>query len=219
MKKNILLIPVLTVALSLSVFARSERVNQVPNGSKNGCFTCHNSASGGSRNSFGMAIQNGFLSGGKVTWNATLAALDSDNDGFTNGQELQDASGSWAIGQSQPGDASLVTNPGNPNSFPTGIREDYLRSLYSLEVRYSGFDGNEMTIAYSTKVAGNLKLSLFNVNGVKVRDLYSGFSPDGYYEIQWNGRTNYGSTAESGMYFVVLEASGITISEKAVLVR
>ncbi|MCX6927196.1 MAG: Ig-like domain-containing protein [Verrucomicrobia bacterium] len=49
------------------------------------------------------------------TWNATLATADSDGDGFTNGQELGDPTGS---GTPIPG--VYVSLPGDPASKPNG---------------------------------------------------------------------------------------------------
>lgn len=97
--------------------ARASRVGQLPNGSSFGCANCHvNSGGGGARNSFGLAIENGFLNGSgfsaSVNWNATIAGQDADGDGVTNGAELGDPDG-----DGNP-DASLtVTNPGDATSF------------------------------------------------------------------------------------------------------
>lgn len=51
-----------------------------------------------------------FLANGRI-WNATLAALDSDGDGCTNGVELGDADGD---GQADGNVTRLQNNPGNP---------------------------------------------------------------------------------------------------------
>lgn len=67
----------------------------LPNGSAFGCATCHiSSFGGGPRNPFGIAV-GALVSPGARTpfWTPTLAALDSDGDGFTNGQELGDPEG------------------------------------------------------------------------------------------------------------------------------
>ena len=118
--------------------ARPKRVNQVPNGSKFSCMTCH-TGSGGPRNLFGQAIEGGFLDGnGDVTWNATLAGLDSDGDGVSNGAELQDSNGTWSIGQPQPGDINLVTNPGDATS--TDVISGIIETPYVHEV--IGVDAN-----------------------------------------------------------------------------
>lgn len=98
--------------------AKSFRVSQIPNGSVNSCSNCHiNPGGGGTRNAFGQAVEAGFI-GSNVDWGPTLAALDSDGDGATNGEELQDPSGSWNTGDVTPGSWALVTKPGDASSVP-----------------------------------------------------------------------------------------------------
>lgn len=110
------------ILTSVAIIARSFRVSEIPNGSEFGCANCHlNPAGGGPRNAFGTEIETNFLtvpgSSGHVVWGPELAALDSDNDGVSNGEELQDPNGEWVIGQPAPGNPDLVTNPGDPSSF------------------------------------------------------------------------------------------------------
>ena len=117
--RSLAVLAVVTVVSTTAIDARGHRVAQVPNGTNIGCILCHNSASGGdARNAFGLEIQNGFLNGFDVVWGAELAALDSDGDGVTNGQELLDPDGLWKIGDDNPGDAATVTLPGNADSVP-----------------------------------------------------------------------------------------------------
>jgi hypothetical protein len=49
------------------------------------------------------------------TWTVDLANQDSDGDSFTNGEELQDPFGAWAIGKPDPGDVASVSNPSDSN--------------------------------------------------------------------------------------------------------
>ena len=94
------------------VEARGFRVNMMPHGNVAGCNTCHTTGGGSELNAFGLAVRTRVSPGGnEVFWDAAMAALDSDGDGFTNGQELQDPNGTWRSGQQQPGNASLVTQP------------------------------------------------------------------------------------------------------------
>ncbi len=103
--------------------ARSRRVGQLPNGGKFECNTCHTSGGGSPRNPFGIAtfsFMNTPSAAGNVEWVAELAMLDSDGDGFTNGEELQDALGEWRIPAADPGMFSSVSNPGSALSVPSG---------------------------------------------------------------------------------------------------
>jgi MYXO-CTERM domain-containing protein len=88
--------------------------SRAPNAVTMGCRTCHNNASGGSGcgsppcfNLFGAA----FDANGE-TWNPALAALDSDSDGWTNGEELLDVSGTWPDGGADPGVTARARLPG-----------------------------------------------------------------------------------------------------------
>lgn len=115
---------VISMVFVYGLFARPSRVTQVPNGNVSQCQTCHTvsnpSPGNGPRNDFGKLIEAQFLtepgSNGEVIWNALLANLDADNDGVSNGEELQDRFGAWEAGQNQPGNSALVTAPGNTPS-------------------------------------------------------------------------------------------------------
>ena len=104
--------------------ARSWRVAQVPNaanvkdaaGGAVGCNLCHTAGGGSARNPFGLAVQATITDPAdqaETFWDAALAALDSDGDGATNGEELLDAGGTWTAGDADPGDAASVTHPGD----------------------------------------------------------------------------------------------------------
>ena len=99
--------------------ARSCRPGLIPNGSVDRCSTCHlSSGGGGARTPFGQAVRP-LVTRGRCGefWGPELAALDSDGDGRTNGEELQDPEGLWRDGDPDPGDRADVTNPGRVNDF------------------------------------------------------------------------------------------------------
>lgn len=98
----------LSCCLAVPAEARSGRQNSVPHGSDLGCDVCHTGAGNG-LNDFGFdSFQ--YTSGSTVNW-AELSQLDSDRDGYSNGEELGDPTGSWRPGQADPGGS--YTHPGD----------------------------------------------------------------------------------------------------------
>lgn len=108
------------------------------------CILCHVDSEGDSeRNPFGMDVED-IIEGAESTrppfWGAFLASLDSDGDGYTNGEELQDPTGTLLqqlfdepVNENFPrlfpvpdldellvGNPELVSLPGDPESTPPG---------------------------------------------------------------------------------------------------
>ncbi len=131
------------ITLPLQVEGRDHRPAQIPNGTVNNCQNCHMSVFGGdARNPFGLIVEADFLTSvsflGDVVWGPELAAIDADGDGFTNGEELGDPEGTWAIGDPDP-EVDEVFFPGDPESHPpepepvpTAVEESSWGSLKTL---------------------------------------------------------------------------------------
>ncbi|MFK7987455.1 MAG: MopE-related protein [Sandaracinaceae bacterium] len=99
-------------AFATQVPCRATTENSV--GTIRPCITCHNNPDGGGGcgtppcfNPFGSA----FNGNGRV-WNETLATGDADGDGYTNGEELGDPTGTWRVGDDTPGLCDCATRPG-----------------------------------------------------------------------------------------------------------
>lgn len=119
MKKTVLMCAALGVAATASrADARSFRQSQIPN-SPGQCLTCHEMFAGGPRNAFGQDVENALgepASSADVDW-SSIFNLDSDGDGFTNGEELGDPNGTWTIGTMPP--SGPVYDPSDAASLPT----------------------------------------------------------------------------------------------------
>ncbi len=105
---------VLAIPMSASAYSTFPST-KIPNGTVNQCLTCHLTSGGGGTCAGGGSCFNVFgaqFNTNGQTWNATLAALDADGDGYTNGQELLDPTGSWTSGSASPGPSEYVTLPG-----------------------------------------------------------------------------------------------------------
>lgn len=147
--------------------SRSFRVNQIPNGNKFQCLNCHTSPDGGGqRNPFGETV-NDNLSGPKsnapVRWDL-IFNIDSDGDGFTNGEELQDPDGQWVQGPKNPGDPELVTQPWNPNSKPTtsSVENDFVSLNSSV---YPSPTMGILNLEFTSNYFDNSSIEIYNSNG------------------------------------------------------
>jgi hypothetical protein len=110
----------------VQVHARQQFVSRIPNGDINTCLNCHVSSEGGdSPNLFGLDFaKNGLI------WDSILAKVDSDKDGFTNGEELLDPNGLWKNGTI--GDLAYLSLPGNPKSKPTNLEFEEINDIIIL---------------------------------------------------------------------------------------
>jgi hypothetical protein len=59
----------------------------------------------------------------------------------------------------------------------------------------------ETTISFCLPAAGDVKLEVFNIRGERVAVLIDSRMTDGIHNIHWNGRTDNGDNAASGVYF------------------
>lgn len=114
--RRVLFILALFVSCIYGSLAGSEDfMNRLPVFNDERCSICHTSSDpsmGSSElNQFGMD----FDKNGRV-WNKTLAHMDSDNDGYNNGDEIGDPEGD--------GDTTIDyirSNPGDPQDKPSSI--------------------------------------------------------------------------------------------------
>jgi hypothetical protein len=144
------------------VDAREFRVFRVPNGTVFSCQTCHVLSTGGPRNPFGLAVEAkiGSTPADVPFWDAALASVDSDGDGFSNGTELGDPDGDGT-----PIQGAQVTNPGNsaskPNSAPnftsSPVTTAAIGTAYNYTATATDPDGHSITFS---KVAGPSWLSV-----------------------------------------------------------
>lgn len=215
------------------LISRSFRVTQLPNGNVGSCANCHiNEGGGGTRNTFGKTVESSFLSSpgssGNVVWGPDLAAIDSDGDGFTNGEELQDPNGTWIQGQPAPGNASLVTNPGNANSKPdpTSVFENsVIPGQFVLLNNYPNPFNPSTNIIFNIAEVSRVKIEIYNLLGQNVKVLVNKIFAPGTFTETWSALDNSGNKVNSGIYIyrmtAVTELTGkmFSDSKRMVLVK
>lgn len=75
------------------------------------------------------------------------------------------------------------------------------------------------TISFAVPERGNVKLSIYNIKGQKVRELLNEHMGRGFHKVIWDGRDSRSSSVASGMYFVVLEVNRATKAKKIMLMK
>lgn len=77
----------------------------------------------------------------------------------------------------------------------------------------------ETNITFTLPRESDVKLSIYNVKGQKVKSLVNSRFTKGQHSILWNGLDNNNSDVSSGIYFYKLETDSKTISKKMILLK
>ena len=80
-------------------------------------------------------------------------------------------------------------------------------------------------INYDLPVTSKVRVEVYNITGQQVAVLLDGVQPAGHKQVRWNGVTQFGSTAASGLYILNLQASptaggkGFSARQKMLLLK
>ena len=109
----------------------------------------------------------------------------------------------------------LVPNP------LVGITEEEGSPLQQFELaqNYPNPFNPSTLIRYSLIVRSEMSLVVYDLSGKRVRTLIDGVRNPGYGEVEWNGRTDAGEKAPSGVYFYKVQANGFSSTKQMVLTR
>ncbi len=75
------------------------------------------------------------------------------------------------------------------------------------------------TLAYSLPVRAEVKVSIYNLLGQRVRQFDEGIKPAGNYELVWDGKTDHGKTVATGLYLYRIEAGEFSEAKKMLLIK
>ena len=82
----------------------------------------------------------------------------------------------------------------------------------------------ETWIPYELATDTNVKVTIYNTQGVVIRSLQLGHQSGGYYTgrdraAYWDGRNAFGEQVASGLYFYQLETDEMSLMRKMVILK
>ena len=76
-----------------------------------------------------------------------------------------------------------------------------------------------VTVPFTTAGPGQVRISVFNLMGQQVRVLHDGWTEAGVHQAHWDGRSDSGAEAASGIYWALLRTEQFAQSTRLVLIR
>lgn len=95
----------------------------------------------------------------------------------------------------------------------------FIPTDYVLSQNYPNPFNSGTKINVITETDENVQLIIFNALGQKVKTLFSGLMPAGLNTLPWDGRTDSGTPAASGVYYYILRMAGKEFAKKMLLLR
>ena len=106
---------------------------------------------------------------------------------------------------------------------PTTIREQELiqtaLTSFALYQNYPNPFNPTTSITYSLPQAGDVEMSIYDIQGRRVRSLLKSMQAPGAYSIVWDSRTDGGSPCASGTYLCKVNFRGSILTKKLLLIK
>lgn len=132
--------------------------------------------------------------------------LEEQNSSTVSWATYIDSAANYGIGTNDPSqmDVINITNP------TTGVEDRDNKSAlpgdFQLEQNYPNPFNGSTQIKFYVPIAGELDLSIFNINGQCVRKLINRTVNTGWHQAVWDGTNEAGNMVTSGTYFSLLRA-------------
>jgi hypothetical protein len=116
------------------------------------------------------------------------------------------------------------TKAADRSARPTFISSEYrynpaLPTRFALHQNYPNPFNAATIVKYDLPKAADVRISIFNVLGQRVKTLMDEKQEAGFHEIRWDATNDQGGTVASGVYFYRIEADDFTKSKKMLLLK
>jgi hypothetical protein len=96
---------------------------------------------------------------------------------------------------------------------------DNLPNEFSLGQNYPNPFNPDTKFEFALPHKSYVKISIFNVLGQNIKTLADEEYPAGHYLVDWDGKTDEGTQAASGIYFYMMEADNFKATKKLMLLK
>jgi hypothetical protein len=76
-----------------------------------------------------------------------------------------------------------------------------------------------VSIKYQVAKSGNVDISIYNILGQKMREIFKGYQAAGQHEFSWDGRNTKGVKAAPGVYYYRVSGNSISQTGRMVMVK
>ena len=104
-----------------------------------------------------------------------------------------------------------------PAKKPNDVQDNF--NFTFLSQNYPNPFNLETVISYALPQSSNIKISVFNILGQKIKTLVDGYQDAGNHSVSWDGTNAGGDVIATGVYFYMLETSDLSISKKMILIK
>ena len=90
---------------------------------------------------------------------------------------------------------------------------------YQLSQNYPNPFNPSTTISFSLPVEGNVVLNIYDITGRLVATLVNDNMSSGHHSVTWDGIDMIGENVSAGLYIYSLQAEGVALTRKMVLMK
>lgn len=119
-----------------------------------------------------------------------------------------------------PGEYYVYTNRNTNGAVVTAVNPVAVADLSAMQVNISPNPVQSVaTVQYNLPESGNVNMSILNLEGRKLADVFSGFKAKGIQTVTLDNKTLFSTQTGSGMYLLQIEVNGKRKVEKFIVIK
>ena len=97
--------------------------------------------------------------------------------------------------------------------------EDIILTSFKLQQNYPNPFNPTTTISFSVPSEGHVQISVYDITGRLIANLVDRNMSEGYHHVVWDGKDISGLDVSAGLYIYNLQAEGVSMTRKMILMK